>query len=260
METTIDDDLEVPQHIVELADMAEELVVDPSLDAEEYVEQFSPENQNPGGHDGPHSQEHPHESFHEVQQEEIVLPEDDLAVYLQSFVYDQHRLPQKKDTIFFYDSNINDFVKVQIISKSNYRYYFNFKYLDLDLPKNGAYFRPGDYWSHTLPVRRVNLLQDVPEDVPEVERGASTRPRSRNVSPLASCSSLRTDQVCHLPQDDSFHLLSPRSKNKANRLHLAPQQEFMRSAIARSLAPSSHNPTPQARVGKFLENIFLGKN
>ena len=260
METTIDDDLEVPQHIIELADMAEELVVDPSLDAEEYVEQFSPEIQVPSGHDGLHYQEHPREPFHEVQQEEIVLPEDDLAVYLQSFVYDQHRLPKKKDTIFFYDSNINDFVKVQIISKSNYRYYFNFKYLDLDLPKNGAYFRPGDYWSHTLPVRRVNLLQNVPEDVPEVERGASTRPRSRNVSPLASCSSMRTDQVCHLPKDDSFHLLSPRSKDRANKLHLAPQQEFMRSAIARSLAPSSHNPTPQARVGKFLENLFLGKN
>ena len=133
--------------------------------------------------------------------------------------------------------------------------------MELDLPKNGAYFRPGDYWSHTLPVRRNPLLQDaVPEDVPEVERGGSTRPRSRNVSLLASCSSIRTDQVCHLPKDDSFHLLSPRSKKKANQLHLTPQQEYMRSAIARSLAPSSHNPTPQARVGKFLENIFLGKN
>ena len=127
VETTVDDDLEVPQHIVELADMAEELVVDPSLDAEEYVDQFSPENQVPGGHDSLPSQEHPREPYHKVQQEEIVLPEDDLAVYLQSFEYDQHRLPQKKDIIFFYDSNINDFVKVKIISKSNYRYYFNFK-------------------------------------------------------------------------------------------------------------------------------------
>ena len=258
VDITVDEDLDVPQHIVELTDMADELVVDPSLDAEEYVGQFSPGNQNLDVQDDPRPQEHSHEPFLEVQQEEIVVPEDDLAIYLQSFEYDQHRLPQKKDTIFFYDSNVNDFVKIKIISKSNYRYYFNFKYVDLDLPKNGAYFRPGDYWSHTLPVRRV--LQDVPEEIPEVERGGSTRPRSRNVSPLASCSSLRTDQVCHLPRDDSFHLLSPRSKDKANQLHLAPQQEFMRSAIARSLAPSSHNPTPQARVGKFLENIFLGKN
>ena len=104
-------------------------------------------------------------------------------------------------------------------------------------------------------------IQDVvPEDVLEVERGGSTRPRSRNVSPLVSCSSIRTDRVCHLPKDESFHLLSPNSKRRANQLHLAPEQEYMRSAIARSLAPSSRNPTPQARVGKFLENLFLGKN
>ena len=134
--------------------------------------------------------------------------------------------------------------------------------MDLDLPKNGAWFRPGDYWTHTLPVQRINpVLQDVaPEDVPELEREGSTRPRSRNVSPLASCSSIRTDQVCHLPRDESFHLLSPRSKTRARQLHLAPQQEYMRSAIARSLAPPSSNPTPQARVGQFLEKIFLGKN
>ena len=261
VDTTVDEDLEVPQHIVDLADMADEFVVDPSLDAEDYVRQFSPESQILSDQEDPRSQEPIHEPFHEVQQEEIVVPEDNLATYLQSFEYDQHRQPQKKDTIFFFDSNINDFVKIKIISKSNYRYYFNFKYLELDLPKNGAYFRPGDYWSHTLPIRRVGALQDVvPEAVPEIERGGSTRPRSRNVSPMASCSSIRTDQVCHLPRDDSFHLLSPRSKRKANQLHLAPEQEFMRSAIAKSLAPSSHNPTPQARVGKFLENLFLGKN
>ena len=261
IDVTVDEDLEVPQHIIDLADMADEIVVDPSLDAEEYVQQFSPESQDFSNQDDPNLQAALHEPFLDVQQEEIVVPEVDLAAYLQSFDYDQHRLAQKKDTIFFYDSNLNDFVKVKIISKSNYRYYYNFKYVDLDLPKNGAYFRPGDYWSHTLPERRNPILQDVvPEDVPEVERGGSTWPRSRNVSPLASCSSIRTDQVCHLPKDDSFHLLSPRSKKKANQLHLAPQQEYMRSAIARSLAPSSHNPTPQARVGQFLEKIFLGKN
>ena len=160
---------------------------------------------------------------------------------------------------------MNDFIKIQIVSKSNYRFYYNFRYVDLDLPKNGAYFRPGDYWSHTLPVRRIQ--QDPPDVVPEVvnvsppelEREGSTRPRSRNVSPLTSCSSIRTDQVCHLPEDDSFHLLSPRSKTRARQLHLAPQQEYMRSAIARSLAPPSNIPPPQARVGRFLEKIFLGK-
>ena len=160
---------------------------------------------------------------------------------------------------------MNDFVKVQIISKSNYRHYYNFCYLELDYPNNSAYFRPGDYWSHALPVRRIDPdLQNVHPEVvnnspPEMEREGSARPRSRNVSPLASCSSIRTDQVCHLPEDDSFHLLSPRSKTRARQLHLAPQQEYMRSAIARSLAPPSNIPPPQARVGQFLEKIFLGK-
>ena len=198
--------------------------------------------------------------------DDVVVPEDDLATYLQSFHYDQHRQPHKKDIIFFFDPNVNDFVKIKIISKSNYRYYYNFRYLELNRPKNGAYFRPGDYWSLSLPVKRNNQeIQDVlhPEveenGPPETEREGGTRPRSRNVSPLASCSSIRTDQVCHLPVDDSFHLLSPRSQTRARQLNLAPHQEYMRSAIARSLAPPSDTPTPQARVGQFLEKLLLGK-
>ena len=35
--------LEVPHHIQEMAEMADELAVDPFLDAEEYIQQFSPE-------------------------------------------------------------------------------------------------------------------------------------------------------------------------------------------------------------------------
>ena len=61
------------------------------------------------------------------QDDDMVVPEDELAMYLQSFNYDQHRLPSKKDIIFFFDPNVNDFVKVKIISKSNYRYYYNFR-------------------------------------------------------------------------------------------------------------------------------------
>ena len=105
-------------------------------------------------------------------------------------------------------------------------------------------------------------LPEVEEDVlppPEQEREGGARPSSRNVSPLATYASLRSDRVCHLPVDRSLHLLSPRTKKKAQELRLAPHQEFMRSAIARSLAPSSSSPTPQARVGNFLEKILLGR-
>ena len=94
---------------------------------------------------------------------------------------------------------------------------------------------------------------------PETEREGGTRPRSRNVSPLASYSSIRTDQVCHLPVDDSFNLLSPHTQTRARNLNLAPHQEYMRSAIAKSLVPPSNSPTPQARVGQFLEKLLLGK-
>lgn len=251
--------------MIDLADMADEIAVDLSIDAEEYVQQFSPENQGLDDQDNPDLIVAIPEVDQDDQNEEVMIPDDNLAAYLQSFDYDQNRLPRKKDIVFFFDSNLNDFVKVQIVSKSNYRYYYNFRYMDSDYPKNGAYFRPGDYWSHTLPVRRMDPdLQDVVPEVvdvspPEMEREGSTRPRSRSVSPLASCSSIRTDQVCYLPKDDSFHLLSPRSKTRARQLHLAPQQEYMRSAIARSLAPPSNILPPQDRVGQFLEKIFLGK-
>ena len=118
----------------------------------------------------------------------------------------------------------------------------------------------------SLPVRRVNqehhnvVLPEIAEDAPpEIEREGGARPRSRNVSPLASCSSIRTDLVCHLPEDHSLHLFSPWSRTRSRQLNLAPQQEYMRSAIAKSLIPPSDAPTPQARVGLFLEKLLLGK-
>ena len=125
--------------------------------------------------------------------------------------------------------------------------------MDIVQPDAGVYFRLNDFWSHTLPVRRIDqehqgdVLPKVVEEglpPPELEREGGARQSSRNVSPLASCSSIRTDRVCHLPEDQSFHLLSPRSRTRAQQLNLAPHQEFMRSAIARSLVPPSSSPTP----------------
>ena len=120
--------------------------------------------------------------------------------------------------------------------------------MELDHPDAGAFFPPDDFWSHTLPVRRGNqehhdvALPEIAEDAPpEIEREGGARPHSRNVSPLTSCSSIRTDLVCHLPEDHSLHLLSPRSRT------------------AKSLIPLSDAPTPQARVGLFLEKLLLGK-
>ena len=139
----------------------------------------------------------------------------------------------------------------------------------MEKPDAGIYFRPNEFWSHSLPVSRVLAQehqddQNIPgEDVlpPEQEREGGSRPSSRNISLLTSYSYsfLRSDRVCRLPVDQSLHRLSPHTKRRAQQLRLAPHQEFMRSAIAKSLAPSSSSPTPQARVSNFLERILLGK-
>ena len=39
VEISIDGDIEAPHHVLDLADIADDLVVDPSLDAEDYVQQ-----------------------------------------------------------------------------------------------------------------------------------------------------------------------------------------------------------------------------
>ena len=64
--------------------------------------------------------------------------------------------------------------------------------------------------------------------------------------------------VYRLPDDQFCHQLSPRSKKKADRLRLPPEQEYMRSAIGRSLASSSSS-APKSRMANFMEKVILGK-
>ena len=75
--------------------------------------------------------------------------------------------------------NILDFVKVKILSKSNYRHYYNIWYTDVVQPDSGVHFQPNDFWSHSLPVLRNNqehqgdVLPEVVEEglpPPELER------------------------------------------------------------------------------------------
>ena len=100
--------------------------------------------------------------------------------------------------------------------------------------------------------------------IPPVEQEREGRGQSsyRQISPLMSqfgSSSIRSDRVYRLPVDQSEIELSPRSRDRARRLRLPPQQEYMRSAIARSLAPPPNLPTPQAKVVGFLEKMILVK-
>ena len=82
----------------------------------------------------------------------------------------------------------------------------------------------------------------------------------RQVSPTLyhhGISSLRSDRVYRLPEDQFRDQLSPKTKKRADDLSLAPQQEFMRSAIARSLA-SSRSSVPTSKVIKVVKKV-LGK-
>ena len=61
-----------------------------------------------------------------------------------------------------------------------------------------------------------------------------------------------------LPEDQFRDQLSPRSRRKANSLSLAPEQEYMRSAIGRSLA-SSKSSDPASKMINVVKKALLGK-
>ena len=166
-------------------------------------------------------------------------------------------------------------MSVKIISKSNFRYYYNIRFLEIERPDAGIYLRPNNFWSHSIPVPKesvqehhndveVNQDQD-DEHLPPIEQkreGRSQPSSHRQISPVLSqydASSIRSDRVYRLPVDQFQHQLSPRSKKKADRLKLPPEQEFMRSAIGRSLASSSNSSAPQSRMVNFMEKIILRK-
>ena len=73
-----------------------------------------------------------------------------------------------------------------------------------------------------------------------------------------SISAVRSDRVYRLPEDQFRDQLSPRSRKKADSLCLAPEQEYMRSAIGRSLA-SSKSSDPASKVIKVVKKVLLGK-
>lgn len=198
------DNPDVPQHIPDIEEMVDEIVVDPTYEAENFVRQFSPEGETDQGL--VHDKENRDDNVLQDQDDR-----DDLSTFLQAFIYDQSRQPKKKDIVFFYDLNERDFVRVRVLSKSNYRYYYNIQYLDVEKPDTGIWFRPNDFWSHILPTRREAVqehhdggLPEAEVDVlppPEQEREGGARPLSRNVSPLTTYASLRSDRVCHLLVD-----------------------------------------------------------
>ena len=113
-------------------------------EAEEYVRQFSPDNQI----------EDLNQEIHKADQDDNEEDDSRVREYLIGFIYDQNSQPKKKDIICYYDVQEENFVKVRIISKSNYRYYYNINFMEIGRPNAGIYLRPNDFWSHSLPVPR----------------------------------------------------------------------------------------------------------
>ena len=156
------------------------------------------------------------------------------------------------------------------MSKSNYRFYYNIKYLEINRPNGGVRLEPNGFWSRDVPVPRGNVQEHV-EDVVQVqeaeilppveeERRARHASMQRQISPVVyqhGFSSLESNRVYRLPEDQFRDQLSPRSRRRADELSLAPQQEYMRSALARSLAPSRPS-APTSKVFKAVRKV-LGK-
>ena len=130
---------------------------------------------------------------------------------------------------------------------------------------------PNSAWSHSLPVPvdvdQEQLVEDVQEQGDEIlppieeERRGRHTSSQRQISPLLyqhSVSSVRSDRVYQLPEDQFRDQLSPRSRKKADSLCLAPEQEYMRSAIGRSLA-SSKSSDPASKVIKVVKKVLLGR-
>ena len=100
----------------------QEIVSSPSdQDPEEYVRQFTPEHV-------------PEQDREEEEQDD----NSQLINYLRTFSYIQNSQPRRNDIIYYYDTDEGAFVKVRIISKSNYRFYYNIQYLEVDRPNGGV--------------------------------------------------------------------------------------------------------------------------
>ena len=146
----------------------------------------------------------------EQQNLENVIEDADsrLRNFLRSFHYVQHSQPKKRDIIHFYDWTEEDFVKVRINSKSNYRYYYNIRFLELDHPDASIFLEPNGFWSHSTPVP-ANIDQEHFEEdaqdqgdgvLPPIEEERRGRHNSsqRQISPMIyqhGISSVRPDSV-----------------------------------------------------------------
>ena len=114
-------------------------------------------------------------------------------------------------------------MKVKILSRSNYRYYYNIKYLEVNRPNGGVKLEPNGFWSRALPTQDVNVQEHLVEAdqeqlevvLPPVEEERRERHTyaQRQVSPVLyhhGVNSMSLNRVCRLPEDQFRDQLSPK--------------------------------------------------
>ena len=84
----------------------------PDQGAEEYVRQFSPDNQ---------TEDSNQEAF-KIDHDDDEEDDSQLIEHLKRFLYDQTSQPKNKDIIFYYDIQEKDFIKVKIVVYSSLKY------------------------------------------------------------------------------------------------------------------------------------------
>ena len=118
-----------------------------------------------------------------------------LKIFLERFFFDQSRRPKKGDIISYFDSVIEDWIRIQIIGTqkptSVHKDYFNIKFLDLDREDEGLYLYPGSYWTFGQPILRDQNPEAIATHNPDPEVSRSDCLAPRSPSPLANGSTVR---------------------------------------------------------------------
>ena len=114
---------------------------------------------------------------------------------LERYVVDQSRRPKKNDVISYFDTQMQEWVRVKIIGSqkptSVHKDYFNIRFIDLDRDDEGIYLYTGSCWTIGEPVIRQEGQPGTGEDDSQVEDPGQGRALS-----LADLSRVVSDSFC----------------------------------------------------------------
>ena len=207
--------------------------------------------------------------------EEDTLPER--YHYLRNLEYNQPRQPRRGDIIKYFDFDFDGWLRVRVISQhkktSRYAGSVNCVWVDIDREPDGLYFHPGDFWSI------IQKEDDDPEPIEEAEREEVLHQVTLTVSPTHSLrestggelplsgaasglppvvtgrGSIEPNMVYTIPPPPASVFYSREVIERARRLNLHPDQEYMRYSMAQAL---THQERKHSSVGVFAKLRKLG--